>query len=136
MAQKGLRSGKSFKAQYKNYANNNQWETNLIAKLERTVKRQPNNEQDKVALDKALAGKAKYNRNKRPEHECKGMSNLFGYEKNKVPPKSYKVVFSKIWHTSTNFAKWFLPSAPKVTKNKNTKGTLQDAWIRSGAKKL
>ena len=137
MAAKGIRAGKSYKEQYKKYLSGNVWEKNLIIKLERTVKNQPNNEQAKVALNKALAGNATYSRNKNnsSDHPCKGMNSIFGYVKNKVPQNRLKSMCqSKIWYTSTDYSNWFLPSAPKDGKTANNAVSIWDQFIELGFK--
>ena len=127
MAKKGLRNSPSYKAAYKNYTNNNTWLKNKIKKLEKTVKLQPNNMLAVKALKVAKAGDSKYTRNHKGEHKCKGFSNLFGYVGNK--PQKF-MGNSYLWYTSSKYNKWFMASAPKVTKYQNVKSTLSDAEAR------
>ena len=132
MAKKGIRAGKSHKNQYKAYSNNNSFEYNKIAKLERTVKKQPNNLMAKEALKKAVKSGCTYSRNNKSAHPCKGRSTAFGWEDNKAPKKSYKVVFSYIWHVSRNFSNWFLPSCGDQLKTANNAKTIRQQLINLG----
>jgi len=73
MAKKASNQGKK---QYAAYKTENRWLNNKIARLEKTVNAQPNNEVAKDALKRAKAGKVKYNRNtignSTPQHDKRG----------------------------------------------------------------
>lgn len=122
MAQNGMRSGKSYKAQYMSYKTNNNHEKNKVAKLRKVVKAQPNNEQAKEALKKVLKSGAVYTRNRKAENECKGRMNIFGYENNHA---TKRIRFSKLWHTTTNFSNWFGPSVSKEAKVTTSKSVYE-----------
>ena len=121
MAKHGLRNGNSYKNQYKNYNNNDSFTKNKIVKLKRTVKNQPNNEMAKDALKKALKTGCTYTRNNdNVSNSCKGKCSILGWIKNHVNKENaHKIRFSSIWHISPNYSKWFLPSAPKLSKQKS-----------------
>lgn len=51
--------GKSKEGHYATYKTSKRWETNRIARLERTVRNQPNNEQAKAALKAGLVYRRK-----------------------------------------------------------------------------
>ena len=127
MAKKGLRNSPSYKAAYKNYDNNGTWLRNKIRKLQKVVKNQPNNEMAKEALTRLLKEGATYSRNKSGDHPCKGRLSIFGFDKNKDTKRTSN---SYIWHTSTNYSKWFNASAKKTTKYLNVRNTLKDADLR------
>lgn len=62
---KGRRQGSSYKAQYTAYKAENRYEKNKIAKLEKTIKQQPNNEVLKAVLAKIKKEGIAYKRNRR-----------------------------------------------------------------------
>jgi len=65
---KGKRTGKAFKAYYKNY----DWDFNVAQRLERHIKNQPEDEVAKQALNRLKSGKKKYTRNRKSDgHICK-----------------------------------------------------------------
>lgn len=130
MATNGIRAGKSFKQQYKDYQSQGRWLDNKIAKLERTVKNQPNNKMAATRLNQILKDGATRPKVVNGDDECKGRSTILGYIKNKVPPKSHKIQYSKIWSISTNYSKWFLPSAPKRSKHLDVSGSVGAIWER------
>lgn len=69
---KGFRSGVSIKSYYKNYLNGMKWEENAEKRLERHVKRQPNDESAVQALKRISTRKKKYSRNRKSDgHICR-----------------------------------------------------------------
>ena len=61
---RGFRSGVSIKAYYKNYANGMKWEENAERRLERHIKRQPNDTAAIQALKRLNKRAKKYTRNR------------------------------------------------------------------------
>ena len=112
MAKKGIRSGNSYKNQYKNYSNEDRWIKNTRKRLLKTIKNQPNNAQAVTALKALDEGKKTYNRdNDHSEHRCKGLLTAFGFKENKATLAIQSSVFR---HTSQEFSSFKgLPSAPK-----------------------
>jgi hypothetical protein len=130
MAKHGMRNGNSYKNQYKNYKINNRRQANKITKLERIVRQQPDNIQAKEALNRALKAPANnYPRSKGGDHACKGLNSVFGWENNH---STKRTPLSKLWHTSTNYSKWFGPSAPKNGDTANRSISLWNQFINLG----
>jgi hypothetical protein len=74
---KGFRSGVSIKAYYKNYANGMKWDENTKQRLERHIKKYPNDDTAIQALKRLKAGKKKYSRNRKSDgHVCKVAPSL------------------------------------------------------------
>jgi hypothetical protein len=68
---KGFRSGVSIKSYYKNYANGMKWESNAERRLERHIKRQPDDVVAKQALKRLISRTKKYCRNRKSDgHIC------------------------------------------------------------------
>lgn len=123
---KAKRKSPSFKAQYSKYKTEGRWLKNRIARLTRVAKYQPSNEQVQKALSEVRM--ANYNRNNIGANTCKGLYKEFGW----VGNHSSKVTNqSKIHHTSPNYRKWYLPSAPKSKTATNTP-TIWDQFISLG----
>jgi len=93
-----LKQSASDKGQYSAYSNGRHTK-NTLAKLERTVKQQPNNLQAQAALTKALKDGVTYMRSRKSfGHTCKGMNKSLGFDKNQPNEYMKKTKLDLHWY--------------------------------------